>query len=144
MNRYRLLSSKMRPWQREELSEPSRLRDLFYSFGIWVGATGKRALRFAGWCSAIFYFILGANFAIMVLEAASMRPRDIAESIPVMIFSFVATGYGINVIWRLITASKNLDSQNASEADAEAEAANNAELAAIIERHIHPKVNNSA
>jgi hypothetical protein len=87
-------------------------------------------LRIAGWFSGIFFLILGAYFEIMALWELSTRSRNAAESLPMAIYSLIPLAYGTTVIWRLNIAAKKSGPPTTDHADA----ANDAELTAIIER----------
>jgi hypothetical protein len=93
-------------------------------------------LRIAGWFSAVFFLILGGYFEITALCVLFQRPRNATEWIWEAIYSLVPIGYGISVIWRLKTPPKKSDPQTRDYVDADA--ANDAELAAIIRTLTQP------
>jgi hypothetical protein len=87
-------------------------------------------LRMAGWFSGIFFLVLGAYFEITALWVLSTRPRNAAEWLQSAMYSLIPLAYGISVIWRL-----NLPGQKSGPQTTDhAEVANDAVLAAIIER----------
>ena len=79
----------------------------------------------------------------MALAVLSMRPRNAAEWVPMVYHSLVPIGYGISVLWRLKVPAKEPAPQVAGYIDAEAEAANSAELAEIIQRLANPEIDRS-
>lgn len=85
-------------------------------------------LRLAGWCSGVFFLLLGVYFEIIALCILSNHPRNAAEWIPSAIYPLVPLMYGITVIWRLNVPTKKPAPQ-VPENDK-----NDAELAALIQR----------
>ena len=93
-------------------------------------------LRIAGWFSAMFYLIIGIYLKGMLI---TILLGGSAEAIPMAICALLPVAYGANLISRL--TKPNSGSQPDGYFDADAEAANNAELAALIEMHLPSKAN---
>lgn len=93
-------------------------------------------LRIAGWFAAMFYLIIGINLAGMSI---TMLLEDPAEAMPMAIVAILSVAYAANLFWRLTTPDSG--PQPDGYFDADAEAANNAELAALIDMHMPSKAN---